>query len=292
MWKNKRQVDNYTEEELRRILWERFRVARQERLREFQRSGKSHFPEPLLSSNRPNYMKSGRQARSERSRFSILLTVVEAALLFSFLLLGLSGWKTLGNLNRQTRSSWQVPVVTSTALITPIVLPSGHTHSTIPVGVYSKIPNIHGFEGSTEQYIHLGVDPTPEPEFAIRIVIPRIGVDAPVVMGVESEQLKKGVGQVSGSANPGQKGNLVLSAHNDIYGQLFRYLDQMKSGDQFTVYTNIRAYTYIVTGWELVEPTRVDVLNPTPNATATLISCYPYLVDTMRIIVRALLAEN
>jgi sortase A len=292
MWKNKRQIDDYTEEELRRVLCERFRVARQERRKEFHRSGKIRFQEPLLSSNRPAHIKSGSEACRERSRFNNLLKVVEVGLLFSFLLLGLSGWKMLGNLNRQTRSSWQVPVVTPTPLITPVVLPSGHTQNTTRVRVYSKIPNIHGFEGSTEQYMPLRADPTSEPEFAIRIVIPSIGVDAPVVLGVESEQLKKGVGQVPGSANPGQRGNLVLSAHNDIYGELFRYLDQLKSGDQFTVYTNLRAYTYTVTGWELVEPTRVEVLKSTPNTTATLISCYPYLVDTMRIIVRALLVEN
>lgn len=76
MWKNKRQIDDYTEEELRRILCERFRVARQERLREFQRSGKARFSGPLLSLNRPNHTKLGRQARIERSRFSTLLKVL------------------------------------------------------------------------------------------------------------------------------------------------------------------------------------------------------------------------
>lgn len=292
MWKNKRQIDEYTEEELRTILCERFRVARQERLKEFHRSGKTRPQESFLSSTRTPTNKFEDQARRERSGFGDLLKVIEVGLLLGFMLLGWSGWKMLGNLNRQTRSSWQVPVVTPTPLITPVVLPSGHTQNTTRVRVYSKIPNIHGFEGSTERYMSITANPTSEPEFAIRIVIPSIGVDAPVVLGVESEQLKKGVGQVPGSANPGQGGNLVLSAHNDIYGELFRYLDQLKAGDQFTVYTNIRAYTYNVTGWELVEPTRVEVLNPTPNATATLISCYPYLVDTMRIIVRALLVEN
>lgn len=292
MWKNRRQIDDYTEEELRRVLCERFRVARQERLKEFKRSGKTRSQKSLFSSNHPSIMKSGRSVHKERSRIGDLLKAVEVMLLLSFMLLGWSGWKMLGNINRQTQSSWQVPVVTPTPLITPVVLPSGHTQNTTPVRIYSRITNVHGFEGSTERYLPLRADPTPEPEFAIRIVIPSISVDAPVVLGVESEQLKKGVGQVPGSANPGQKGNLVLSAHNDIYGELFRYLDRLKSGDRFTVYTNLRAYTYTVTGWELVKPTRVEVLNPTPNATATLISCYPYLVDSMRIIVKALLVEN
>jgi len=33
----------------------------------------------------------------------------------------------------------------------------------------------------------------------------------------------------------------------------------------------------------------VDVLEPTAEATITLISCYPYLVDTKRIVVQGIL---
>lgn len=293
MWKIKRQRDDYTEEELRKILCERFRLARKERLKEFRSSGKiksqvpASLPNLLSARNHEN-----QRQRMERSWLGSSLKMIEFGLLLGFMLLGLTGWNMLGKLNQQTRSSWQLPAVTPTPLITPIELPSGHAIDTIPVKNYSKIPNIHGVEGSTERSIPIIVKPIEESEFAIRIVIPSIGVDAPIVMGVESEQLKKGVGQVPGSANPGQKGNLVLSAHNDIYGELFRYLDQLQSGDQFTVYTNVRAYTYSITGWELVEPTRVDVLAPTLDATATLISCYPYLIDTFRIIVKAQLVKS
>jgi len=292
MWKTKRQKDDYTEEELRRILCERFRVARQERLKEFRRSRKTHSHKLVLPLNRPSVKNSKSQDRREQSWLSGLLKAIEVGILLGLMLLGLSGWKMLGNLNQQTRSSWQIPAITPTPLITPIVLPSGHVQNAIPVKVYSKIPNIHGIKGAADRYIPVTANPTSETEFAIRMVIPSIGVDAPIVIGVESEQLKKGVGQVPGSANPGQKGNLVLSAHNDIFGELFRYLDQLKTGDQFTVYTNVRAYTYSIIGWELVEPTRVDVLAPTLDATATLISCYPYLIDTLRIIVKAQLVES
>jgi sortase A len=36
-----------------------------------------------------------------------------------------------------------------------------------------------------------------------------------------------------------------------------------------------------------VQPTEVSVLAPTPQASLTLISCYPYLVDDKRIVVTA-----
>jgi sortase A len=292
MRKYQYQSDNYTEEELRRTLIERYRNARQFRLRRFQRFGKIQSKDFELTSQRSSTRYSKDQDRRKQSPFSNFIKVFEIGLLLVILFMGVSGWNSLGKLNRKTRSNWEIPAVTPTPLITPVVLPSGHSQNTVPIQVYSNIPYIHGLEGPREGYLPFFEQPTPEPEFAIRIVIPTIRVDAPIVLGVESDQLKRGVGQVPGSANPGQKGNLVLSAHNDIYGELFRYLDQLKTGDQFTVYTNIQAYTYSVTDWELVEPTRVDVLAPTPNPTATLISCYPYLIDTLRIVVRANLVEG
>jgi hypothetical protein len=48
---------------------------------------------------------------------------------------------------------------------------------------------------------------------------------------------------------------------------------------------------YNISGWKLVEPTQVEVLDPTPNVTLTLISCYPYLIDTQRIIVTGQLVD-
>jgi sortase A len=127
--------------------------------------------------------------------------------------------------------------------------------------------------------------PTPGPEQAIRIQIPSINVDAPIVQGDGWEQLKKGVGQHIGSANPGEKGNVVLSAHNDIFGEIFRDLDQLKPGDTILLYTSQRAYTYVVTSSKIVEPTQVEFLDSTSQPIVTLISCYPYMVDNQRIVV-------
>jgi sortase A len=115
---------------------------------------------------------------------------------------------------------------------------------------------------------------------------------APVVQGDGWEQLKKGVAQHIGSSDPGVSGNLVLSAHNDIFGELFRDLDRLQPGDEIVVSTATREYVYRVTGLRIVEPTEVSVMEPTSNATITLISCYPYLIDTQRIVVFAVLTEG
>jgi sortase A len=98
-----------------------------------------------------------------------------------------------------------------------------------------------------------------------------------------------GVGQHLGTPNPGQPGNLVLAGHNDISGEVFRDLDKLKPGDPIYIFSNTRQFVYIVTGTQIVEPTQVEVMAPTSNATLTLISCYPYLVDNKRIVVSATL---
>jgi sortase A len=129
-------------------------------------------------------------------------------------------------------------------------------------------------------------------EQAIRIQVPAIGVDAPVVQGDSWEQLKKGVAQHIGTSNPGERGNVVLSGHNDIYGEVFRELDRLKSGDTIILFTSQRQYTYIITDTQMVGPTAVEVMAPTPDARVTLISCHPYLVDIHRIVVSAVLQSS
>jgi sortase A len=121
----------------------------------------------------------------------------------------------------------------------------------------------------------------------MRVQIQAINVDAPVVQGDTWDQLKKGVGQHIGSADPGQVGNVVLSAHDDVFGEIFRNLDRLQPGDQVVVFTEQKQFVYTVTSSQIVAPTQVDVMNPTSAPTLTLISCYPYMVDNHRIVVFA-----
>ena len=114
----------------------------------------------------------------------------------------------------------------------------------------------------------------------------------PVVEGDGWEQLKKGVGHYIRSANPGEGGNVVLSAHNDIHGEIFRDLDQLDEGDLVILFSERQSYTYVVTDVLIVEPTQVEFLESSTESTTTLISCYPYLVDNKRIVVRANLLDS
>ncbi len=178
-----------------------------------------------------------------------------------------------------------LPVPTPTPIIQLVMLPSGHTPPDSPGGPAPEEIPAHLRE-LVEAITPLPM-PTPGPEQATRIQIPIIDVDAPVVEGDDWEPLKQGAGHHIGSANPGESGNCIISAHNDIFGEIFRDLPDLDLDDEIFVHTASQIYRYIVTQKRFIEPTDVSVMYPTSSPVLTLISCYPYGIDTHRIVVTA-----
>ena len=299
----KRSVDELTTVELRQILIERRRAERQARLDRFRKTGRVIQVEPvpvpmtvdsMRSEPLPEIEEERKEERKSTSRrwLDRLLLLVELAAVVGLVLLVFNGVNLLRNLNQEVAASLEQPTLTPTPLIMAVVLPSGHTPPNAPGGVRPNEAEIPEHLRPLVQSIADLPVPTPGPQQAIRIQIPALGVDAPVVQGDGETQLKKGVGQNVGSANPGKIGNVVLSAHNDIYGEIFRDLDQLQPGDEIVLHTNQRAYKYIVMGREVVEPTHTEVMDQTADPVVTLISCYPYLVDDQRIVVLARLESG
>jgi sortase A len=293
--------EDLTVDELRYLLVDKRRKQRQQRLERFRRTGRvvtlaSEIPsstlEPLVTSTTEanNFTQAVPSLR--RRIWDGLLLVVEIAAVVGLVLILFNGLGIMRSLNVEFAQALEQPTLTPTPLISAVVLPSGHTPPNAPGGAqYNEAEIPEHLRPLVQTLVNIPI-PTPGPEQAIRIQIPAIDVDAPIVQGDGWEQLKKGVGQHIGTTNPGQNGNLVLTAHNDVFGEIFRELDQLKPGDAVIVHTAQRAYTYLVTDSEVVEPTQVEVMAPTPKPVVTLISCYPYLVDDQRIVVKAYLQEN
>lgn len=291
--------DDFTAEELRRLLVEKRRASRQERLERYRRTGRVVLVAPDVNGSALEDMRSGEfnesvdttpapAPTSRRKRiFDGLLLFVELLAVVGLILLLFNGISIMRDLNNEVATALEQPTLTPTPLIVSVVLPSGHTPPTSPDGARPNEAEIPQHLKPLVQSLANIPIPTPGPEHAIRIQVPSIGIDAPIVQGDGWEQLKKGVGQHIGSSNPGDKGNLVLSAHNDIFGEIFRDLDRLRPGDEITIYTNQRAYTYVVSDSNVVEPTQVDIMESTSQPSLTLISCYPYLVDDQRIAVTA-----
>jgi sortase A len=297
---NPKRPEDLSEQELRRLLLDKRRDSRQKRLERFRRTGRAvslspDLPPAALDEWRtqapvdaPDEDPGRPFSRSARRRwYDGILLAVEILAVLGLAGLMLNWFGLLQTLNQEVRVALRQDTLTPTPLITAIVLPSGHTPPTAPGGAQPNEAEIPEHLRPLVQSIANLPIPTSGPAQAMRIQIPALGVDAPIVQGDSWDQLKKGVGQHIGSSDPGRPGNVVVSAHDDVFGEIFRSLDRLQPGDQVIVFTAQQQFVYLVTGTQIVEPTQVDVMNATSDATVTLISCYPYMVDTKRIVVFA-----
>ena len=123
-----------------------------------------------------------------------------------------------------------------------------------------------------------GADSTNRPEAELgkpigSIEIPRLGLSSLVLEGDDAAALLLGVGHLSDTPLPWHHGNTVLAAHRDTF---FRPLAHIRKGDVIRFSTADAALEYVVKELKVVEPTAVEVLEPTSAATLTLITCFPF----------------
>jgi sortase A len=106
-----------------------------------------------------------------------------------------------------------------------------------------------------------------------RIEIPRLQMSTVVFEGTVDDVLRVGVGHLSGSPLPGERGNVVLAAHRDTF---FRPLRNIHNKDTIVVITPSGTRRYSVYSMAIVTPDRIEMLGPTPGAVLTLVTCYPF----------------
>lgn len=141
-----------------------------------------------------------------------------------------------------------------------------------------------------------------------RIVAPAIGLDAKVVeVGWETVEGEKGLMTVwemaeyaagfhKGSAYPGHGGNIVISGHHNIKGEVFRYVVDLEPGDEIFLHVGDLNYCYIVEEKLMLREEGVSEeqrrenakwIGPFPDERLTLVTCWPYTGLTHRVIVIA-----
>lgn len=111
--------------------------------------------------------------------------------------------------------------------------------------------------------------PTPG-EAAWLLRIPRLGDDyeKPIVAGIGSDDLKRGVGWYPESALPGEVGNLALAGHRISRGEPFRHILELDVGDQIVIETQGAIFTYEINSAPrevTVQDTDSWVLLPVPG---------------------------
>jgi sortase A len=274
-------------EELERLLAAKRQAARRDRIRRFGRSGRAVFTEPPAA-EAPAAPQTSEGAPASRNLLDRILLAVEIGAVIVLGLVVLQFIFRLQELNRDSLAVVLAGTPSPTPLISAVVLPSGHTPPDSPGGPAPNDAEVPAdLRPKMQSYLSLAV-PTHGPEQPQRLDLPSVGkINLPVVEGDGWDQLRQGVGHHIGSANPGATGNVVLSAHNDIFGELFRDLDRLQPGDAAILYTATQKFTYRIVRIQIVEPTDVSILSPGERPILTLISCYPYMIDNQRIVVTA-----
>ena len=116
----------------------------------------------------------------------------------------------------------------------------------------------------------------------------------PILDGTVQTELSQGVGWYPTSQLPGQQGNFAIAAHRRTWGDMFRYLDEVKAGDTVIVQDGNTTYTYrVIENPIYVDPTAVDVLDRIPGHSGltqpgryiTLTTCDPVYNSYRRLIV-------
>ena len=151
------------------------------------------------------------------------------------------------------------------------------------------------------------------PSTVNRILIPRIAVDKKVVevgwtlQDINGQQVavwevaKYAVGHHTGSANPGQVGNMVFAGHSGGRAYPFNDLFYLEPGDQIMVWSNDQQYDYTVQDKYVVDEIGPNVtaaqrqenakfIEPTDDEMMTLVTCWPLTGPdkfNQRVIIRA-----
>ena len=126
--------------------------------------------------------------------------------------------------------------------------------------------------------------PTPvKPGVPIRLTISSIGVDSKVeeagtytVAGMKFwTTLPFVVAHYNTTAKAGAKGNAVFSGHvtSRDAGNVFSEMYLVQLGDEVHIFTVDSDLAYVVTRARVVLPDEISVMDPTPDETATLITC-------------------
>lgn len=242
---------------------------------------------------------SGATSRFWRSFMNQTLLLVEGVAVIGLLFLGYQMLTATNRLqqetaNAQAEAAEQIKATIPTLIPTPqiqlsaVILPGGHTitESGEVRFNYDEVPEALRYLVAEQVLQPIAARPQPTSETAVAFSLPSLNIDQVIVQGTDWEALKLGIGQFQNGVNPGdEQGNVVLSGHNDVYGEIFKDLDQIKTGDEMFVRTATQVFTYRVTGMDIVKPDDVSILNSRGGATITLISCYPYKVNDKRIII-------
>lgn len=123
------------------------------------------------------------------------------------------------------------------------------------------------------------------------IEIPSIKIYLPIYHGESEDVLRKGAAHLENTSFPigGKDTHTVLSAHSGFPSQkFFDDIDKLENGDLIYIHTLNTTLTYSVLNSEIVNPNDTSQLEIVfGKDLLTLVTCYPYGVNSHRLLIHA-----
>lgn len=137
------------------------------------------------------------------------------------------------------------------------------------------------------------VERRPLPGDAIgEIEIPAISLDAFVVEGTDTANLRKGPGHYPDTPLPGARGTVAIAGHRTTYGAPFRRLDELRHGDRIVLDMPYGRFVYRVERTKIVDDEDLSVLDRVGHDRLVLTACHPLYSATQRIVAFARLERR
>jgi LPXTG-site transpeptidase (sortase) family protein len=119
-----------------------------------------------------------------------------------------------------------------------------------------------------------------------RLVIPKIFVDGPISTGDTKDALNYGYWKRTNPV-PGDKDNLVIAGHRNLFKWTMIDLDKLTNGDLITIYWEGKEHNYHVENTFEVWPSAVEIEAPSDREQLTIYTCTPVLTAAKRLVIIA-----
>ena len=135
---------------------------------------------------------------------------------------------------------------------------------------------------------------------SMRLIIPKLSVDIPVLDGTDADTLLKGVGLYEYAQLPGEGGaNVSIAGHrNGRRGGVvtdnmpFFYINTLTEGDYLYLTEGGTVYQYLWQACEVIEPNDWSVIFNRGYGCVTLTTCTPIGISDHRLVVRGELVDT
>jgi sortase A len=114
----------------------------------------------------------------------------------------------------------------------------------------------------------------------------------PIYHGITMRNIDLGPSHWPGTPMPGENGNTVFPGHRVTKTRPFRNIDRLVVGDQAIFTVNGVRSVYVMTANQIVKPTQMEIIDPTPTPTATIVACHPPGSARQRFVVKFALVQE